>query len=205
MPKPQNLWCFIALCGQHSGTKDTRNSGGPVGSLQSQKLSFGVCSKSLLVCERTQHVALYLLVWLLLNQAHFANFGSFHVELLCLKNLLGQKQKRMQNDFLLCRQIHHFPDTAPPHGTRPWRTWSIKDQQCPLCWLLSKRILDPRVGENTWVFQNKAMNLNRQTVSFEAVWKVNVNWRSCSQRPWVLFRSIIRFCKLQLSEQCSVK
>lgn len=93
MPKPQSLWCFIALCGQHSGTRDTSNSGGPVGSLQSQKLSFGVWSKSLLVCERTQQVALDLFFWLLLNQTRFANFGSFHVDFLCLK-FAGAENKR---------------------------------------------------------------------------------------------------------------
>lgn len=92
MPKLQSLWCFIALCGQRSGTRDTRHSGGPVCSLQSQKLSL-VSGVNLLVCERTQHVALYLLFWLLLNQTCFSNFGSFHVDLLCLK-FAGAENKR---------------------------------------------------------------------------------------------------------------
>lgn len=107
----------------------------------------------------------------------------------------GRKQKRIQNDFWLCRQIHHFPDTAPPRGTRPWRTRSIKDQQCPLCWLLSKRILDPRAGGTIGCVRIKQWTWTGKwwVLSYEIVRKVNVNWRSCSQRQWVLFRSIIRF------------
>lgn len=144
MPKPQSLWCFIALCGQQSGTRDTRNSGGPVGSLQSQKFSFGVWSKSLLVWERTQHAALYLLFWLPLNQTGFANFGSFHVGLLCLK-FTGAENKRG------FRMIFGFVGRSITLQTRLWRTRSIKDHSAPRAGYQAKGSWIQELGEHSGV------------------------------------------------------
>lgn len=190
MPKPQSLWCFIALCGQQSGTRDTRNSGGPVGSLQSQKFSFGVWSKSLLVCERTQHAALYLLFWLLLNQTGFANFGSFHVGLLCLK-FAGAENKRG------FRMIFGFIGRSITLQTRHQAMENTIHQgsQCPSCWLSSKRILDPRAGGTLGCSRTKQWTWTgkRWGLSYETLWKVSANWRSCPQKQWALFRFIIRF------------
>lgn len=122
----------------------------------------GVWSKSACLWENTTCSTLFVILTAPKSDLLF-KFWFFPCGPSLSEICWGRKQKGIQKDFWLCRQIHHSPDMAPPHGTRPWRTTSIKDQQCPLCWLLSKRIWDPRAR----VFQSKTMNLNWQMVSFE--------------------------------------
>lgn len=144
MPKPQSLLFHSTVRGQHRlqrvpGIQEVQWA--PFNLQNYPPLASGMPP---LGHEWARCIALYFSLWLLLNQAHFYDIWFFCI---CsvwthfVWNLVRQQNKRgVSINFCLLGRSITFQTLLYLVTPRPWRTWSINDQSCPLWWILSNMI-----------------------------------------------------------------